>query len=75
MPLPPEPVMNMREFFGSEALDFGLEALQELQHLFRLLGVVPLIILPEDLVRGGVDHHGFHRRRADVHADEEVVFP
>ena len=44
MPLPPEPVMNMREFVGVEAFDFGLEALAEFQHLFRLLGVVALVI-------------------------------
>ena len=27
MPLPPEPVMNMRELLGVEAFDLGLEAL------------------------------------------------
>ena len=72
MPLPPDPVMNMRERWRGEAFDFRLEALQKFEDLLRLLGVVALIVLPENLVGSGVDHHGFHRGRADVHADEEV---
>ena len=52
MPLPPEPVMNMRDCLASEAVDFGLEALQKLQHLLGLLGVVALVVRPEDLVGG-----------------------
>ena len=40
---------------GREAFDLGLEALAELQHLLRLLGVVTLVVLPEDLVGSGID--------------------
>ncbi len=49
--------------------DFLFHALQEFQQLFRLLGLVALIVLPDHLVGFGVDDHGLHRGRADVHAD------
>ena len=52
--------------------DLGLHALQELQHLLRLLGFVALVVLPEDLVGGGIDHDRFHRGRADVQSDQEL---
>src|SRR5690242_4067473 len=55
-----------------EAFDFSFEALAELEDLFGLLGVVPLVIAPEDLVAGGVDDDGFDRGRANVHPDQEV---
>ena len=56
-------------------LDAGVcfHALQEFQTLFRLLGVVALIVAPDDLVRRGVHHHGFHRGRADIKADDQVL--
>ncbi len=52
--------------------DLVLHALQEFERLFRLLGFVPLVVLPEDLVGRGVDHRRFHRRRADVEPDQEL---
>ena len=72
MPLPPEPVMNMRERDAAKPSISVSKRLQKFEHLLGLLGIVALVILPENLVGGGVDHHGFHRGRADVHADEEV---
>ncbi len=49
--------------------DFLFHALEEFQQLLRLLGLVALVILPDHLVGGGLDHHGLHRGRAHVHAD------
>ena len=56
-------------------LDPGVRfhALQEFQALFRLLGVVALVVAPDDLIGRGVHHHGFHRGRADVKADDQVL--
>ena len=54
MPLPPEPVMNMRERLASKPSISVSKRLQELQHLLRLLGVVPLVVAPEDLVGRGI---------------------
>src|SRR6185369_7830106 len=52
---------------GAEA-GLGLHALQELDDLLGLLGVVALIVLPGDLAV--VDHRGLDGRGADVDADE-----
>ena len=57
-----------------ETFDFGLEALQELQHLLRLLGIVALVIGPHHPVARRIHHHGLHRRGADIHADKEFGF-
>ena len=57
---------------GLEAVDLGLDALQELQHFFRLLGVVTLVVRPHDLVRGLIHDHRFHGGRTHVHSDEEL---
>ncbi len=53
-------------FLRLEAVDLGLESLEELERLLRLLGVVPLVIAPDDLVCERIGHHGLHRRGADV---------
>ena len=53
--------------------DFGFHALQEFQSLLRLLGLVALIVLPQDLVGCRIDHHGFYRGRADVESDQELA--
>jgi hypothetical protein len=57
---------------GGKAFDLGFKTLQEFEDFLRLLGVVPVVVLPEDLVGGGIDDDGFHRGRTDVQADEEV---
>ena len=74
MPLPPEPVMNMRERAASKPSISVSKRLQKFEHLLGLLGVVALVVLPENLVGSGVNHHGFHGGGADVHADEEMFF-
>jgi hypothetical protein len=52
----------------------GLEDLPaQLEHLLGLLGVMPLVVRPEDLLRVRIDDYGFHRRRAHVHADYQTV--
>ena len=50
----------------------GFHPLQELERLLRLLGLVALIVLPENLVGRGFDDDGLHRRRADVESDKEL---
>ncbi len=72
MPLPPEPVMNIRDRAASKPSISVSKRLQELQHLLRLLGIVPLVILPENLVGSRIDHHGFYRGGTDIHADKEI---
>ena len=59
--------MNMRVLWRVDA-GFRFHAPQKLQHLFRLLGFVALVVLPENFVGRGVDHNGFHRGRAHVRA-------
>ncbi len=49
--------------------DFILHALEEFEQLFRLLGLVALIVLPDHLVGFGLNHDGLNGGRADVHAD------
>ena len=51
--------------------DLGFHPLQEFQGFFRLLGFVALVVLPEHLIAGRIDHHGFHSGRAYVEADHE----
>jgi hypothetical protein len=65
---PPDPVMKMRVFRANA--DFGFHAAQKLEHLFRLLGLVALVVLPENGVAGGIDHHGLHRGGTNVHPDK-----
>ena len=62
--------MNMRVLLAIDA-DLGLHALQKLQRLLRLLGFVALIVLPQHLVGGGIDHDRLHRGGANVEADQE----
>ena len=40
---------------------FSLDTLQKFQRLLWLLGLVPLVILPQDLICRRVNHDGFHR--------------
>src|SRR5581483_2582165 len=51
----------------------GLNGLEHLQQLLRLLGLVPLIITPEDLVGLVVHHRDLHRGGAHVHAHPQQV--
>ena len=41
--------------------DVGFHAAQKFQRLLRLLGLVALVVLPQDLIRRRIHHHGFHR--------------
>src|SRR5919108_2235293 len=50
----------------------GFHPLQKLQRLLGLLGLMALIVLPEHLVRGGVDHDGLDRSRTHVESDQEL---
>ena len=50
---------------------FALHPFQEFENLLRLLGIVALIIPPEDLVIGGIHDHRFNRGRADIQAHHE----
>ncbi len=54
---------------GADA-DFRFEPPQELERLLGLLGLVALVVRPDDLVPFGLDGHGLDRRRANVDADE-----
>ena len=51
---------------------FGFHALQEFQRLFRLLGLVALIVLPEHLVARSIDDHRFHRGRAHIQPHQKL---
>ena len=50
----------------------GLNPLQELQSLFRLLGFVTLIVLPENLIACRIHHNSLHGRRAHVEPDQKL---
>src|ERR1043165_4789848 len=47
-----------------------LDAFEELQAFFRLLGIVPLVILPQDLVGDRIDNDRLDGGRADVQAND-----
>ncbi len=51
----------------------ALDGLQHLQALLGLLGVVPLVVLGQDLAGRRVDHHVLDRGRADVQADQQAL--
>src|SRR5262249_26207456 len=59
----PEPIVGDRKL--------GLDAGEKLERLLRLLGVVPLVVRPEDGVSDRVDDHRLDGGRADVEADVE----
>ena len=61
----PEPVTKTRSTPGREA-GLGLHALEELEHLLGLAGVVPLVVAPDDAV--AVDQRRLDGGRADVEA-------
>src|SRR6266849_6560088 len=52
---------------------FGFDPAQKLQRLFRLLGLMPLIILPDHLVALTPDHNCLDRRRADVQTYHQFI--
>ena len=52
----------------------GFHALQKLQRLLRLLGFVALVVLPENLVRRGINNDCFYRSRTHVETDEELRY-
>src|SRR5262249_60404242 len=52
--------------------EFFLDAFEEFQDLFRLLGLVALIILPENFVFRRIDYDRLHGRRSNVEADVEL---
>ena len=64
--------MNMRVLLAVDA-DFGFHAPQELQRLFRLLGFVALVVLPQNLVGRGIDHDRLHRGRADIEPNQKLA--
>src|SRR5262249_43518589 len=47
--------------------------LQKLQHFFGLLGVVALVVTPNNLVSHRVNNHGFDSCRAHVESNEQGV--
>ncbi len=52
-----------------------LDAFEELQDHLGLARTVPLVVLPENLIRARIDHHGLDGRRADVDADKQPLRP
>ena len=63
--LPPEPVMKMRQLSG--VMPTSLSMLREkLQQLFRLAGLVTLVIAPDNLVAAQINHYRLHRSGADI---------
>ncbi len=46
--------------------EFAFQMLDKLQHLFRLAGVVPLVILPQGFIGSGIHQHRFHRCGTDI---------
>jgi hypothetical protein len=46
-----------------------LDPLEELKRLLGLLGIVSLVVGPDDLVALAIDHHCLDRGRSDVQAD------
>ena len=53
--------------------DLGFHAAQKFQRLFRLLGFVALVVLPEDLISGSIDDRRLDRGRAHVEANQEIA--
>ena len=50
-----------------------LHPLEELQCLFRLLGLVPLVVLPEDFIGGRIDNHGLYGGRTNIESNHEFI--
>ncbi len=57
---------------GLEAVDLGLESFQKLEHLLGLLGVVPLVVAPDDLVGDDIRNDGLDRGRTHVEPNHVV---
>ena len=62
------PAGSRHEHAGIVAVDayLGFHALQEFKALFRLLGFMALVILPQHLITDSVDHHRLHGRGAHI---------
>ena len=73
--MPPLPVMKARTPSlargRGEAVDLVIDALQELEDLLGLPGLVALVVLPQDTVGPAVDHDRLDGGRADIETDEE----
>ena len=67
------PARPGHEHPGIAAVDTGLSfhPLQKLERLFRLLGFMALVVLPQNLVGLSVDHNCLDGGRADIKSDEE----
>ena len=52
--------------------DFFFHSPQEFQRLLRLLGLVTLIVLPQNFVAGSIDDRGFHRGRANIEPNQKL---
>jgi len=50
---------------------FFFHAPQEFQRFLGLLGLMALIVLPQNFVAGSIDDRRFHRCRADVEPNQE----
>ena len=55
-----------------DPVDFIVEALQELENFFGLLGFVAMVVLPQDGIGREVHDDRLDGRRADVHSNEEA---
>ena len=55
------------------AVEVRFDLFEKLDALFRLLGVVALIVLPEDLIRRRIDDDGLDGGRADVQAHNQAL--
>ena len=59
-------------FAGADA-GVGFHPLQELQTLLGLLGVVALVVAPDDLLRFDFHDDRLHRRGTDIQTDNQVL--
>src|SRR5580765_358941 len=50
----------------------GFHPLQELQRLFRLLGLMPLVVLPQCLIGGSVDYDRLYSRRSNIEPHQKL---
>jgi hypothetical protein len=51
----------------------GFDQAEKLQHLLGLLGVVPLVVLPENFIGDDVHHHGLDGGGTDIHPDHQAL--
>ncbi len=60
---------------ATEACQDLSDAHHEVEDAFGLLGVVALVVTPDDVFGLGVDDHGFHRRGPDVQTHYRSMHP